>query len=151
MSAVISECTKYRYWLERDKGANPLVFVMLNPSTADAELDDPTIRRCRRFAVDNGYTGIVVVNLYAYRATKPTDLFLADDPVGKENDRFISAAALIGDICCAWGANADPVRAGQVVSLIGAAGGKSLCLGITTNGSPRHPLYVRADQKLIKF
>ena len=68
MSAVISDCGKYRYVLERDKGSNPLVFLMLNPSTADASLDDPTIRRCRRFSEDNGYTGIVVVNLYAYRA-----------------------------------------------------------------------------------
>ncbi len=106
---------KYRYWLERDKGSNPLVFVMLNPSTADAELDDPTIRRCRRFAADNGYTGIVVVNLYAYRATKPKDLFSADDPIGQENDNYISTAALINDVCCAWGANADKDRAAEVV------------------------------------
>ena len=66
MSAVISDCQRYRYWLERDRGERPLVFVMLNPSTADAEVDDPTIRRCRRFASDNGYTGIIVVNLYAF-------------------------------------------------------------------------------------
>lgn len=151
MSAVISDCAKYRYWLERDKGSNPLVFVMLNPSTADAELDDPTIRRCRRFAADNGYTGIVVVNLYAYRATKPKDLFLADNPIGQENDNYISTAALINDVCCAWGANADKDRAAEVVRIIRAAGGIPRCLGVTKDGSPRHPLYVKADQKLINY
>lgn len=151
MSAVISDCTKYRYWLERDKGANPLVFVMLNPSTADAELDDPTVRRCRRFAADNGYTGIVVVNLYAFRATKPKDLFLATDPVGLHNNRYIDEAARAGDVCCAWGANGDPARAEDVIKIIRAAGCTPKCLGTTKDGSPRHPLYVKADQKLINF
>ena len=151
MSAVISDCTKYRYLLERDKGVNPLVFVMLNPSTADAETDDPTIRRCRRFAADNGYTGIVVVNLYAYRATRPKDLFLATDPIGPINDQYISAAAMANDVCCAWGANGDPVRAAEVVGIIRAAGCNPKCLGITKGGSPRHPLYVKADQKLIDY
>lgn len=151
MSAVISDCTKYRYWLERDKGVNPLVFVMLNPSTADAEIDDPTIRRCRRFAVDNGYTGIVVVNLYAYRATKPKDLFFAADPIGLLNDQYVSAAAMSRDVCCAWGANCDPVRTAEVINIIRAAGCTPKCLGTTKDGSPRHPLYVKADQKLINF
>ncbi len=151
MSAVISDCTKYRYWLERDKGVNPLVFVMLNPSTADAELDDPTIRRCRRFAADNGYTGIVVVNLYAFRATKPKDLFLATDPIGLYNNRYIDEAARAGDVCCAWGANADLARAEDVINIIRAAGCNPKCLGTTKDGSPRHPLYVKADQKLINF
>lgn len=151
MSAVISDCTKYRYWLERDRGVNPLVFVMLNPSTADAELDDPTIRRCRRFAADNGYTGIVVVNLYAYRATKPKDLFLANDPIGLLNDQYIAEAAKSSDVCCAWGANGDPVRAAEVINIIRAAGCTPKCLGTTKDGSPRHPLYVKADQQLINF
>lgn len=151
MSAVISECTKYRYWLERDIGPNPLAFVMLNPSTADAEIDDPTIRRCRRFASDNGYTGIIVVNLYAFRATKPKDLFLAPDPIGHDNDRYLSTAAVTSNICCAWGANANPVRAAEVVRIIQAAGRIPLCLGTTKNGSPRHPLYVKADQTLINY
>lgn len=151
MSAEISSCQKYRYWLERDKGPKSLVFVMLNPSTADAEIDDPTIRRCRRFALDNGYSGIVVVNLYAYRATKPKDLFLSEDPIGHDNDKYIIKAANTNDVCCAWGANADKIRAAEVIRMIQTAGGNPLCLGVTKSGAPKHPLYVKADQPLITF
>ena len=93
MSAVISECQRYRYWLEGDRGERPLVFVMLSPSTADAEVDDPTIRRCRRFSSDNGYTGIIVVNLYAFRWSSPAILFAADEPVSAENDAFLLKAS----------------------------------------------------------
>lgn len=151
MSAVISQCTQYRYLLERDKGLFPLVFVMLNPSTADAEIDDPTIRRCKRFASDNGFTGIIVVNLYAFRATKPKDLFLASDPVGPENDFFILNAIQGHTVCCAWGTNADKKRADEVRQLIIDSGNYPLCLGKTKKGFPRHPLYVKADQPLIAF
>ncbi len=151
MSAVISDCGKYRYVLERDKGSNPLVFLMLNPSTADASLDDPTIRRCRRFSEDNGYTGIVVVNLYAYRATKPDDMLLASDPIGSDNDRFIREATHGRDVCCAWGANANPQRANDVISLVKSCAANVYCLGKTKYGFPRHPLYVKAEQKLISL
>lgn len=151
MSAVISACSQYRYWLERDRGDNPLVFIMLNPSTADAELDDPTIRRCRRFAADNGYTGIIVVNLYAYRATDPNDMRQAQNPIGEDNDLYIAKAARAGTVCCAWGANADKLRAQDVVEAVVAAGGTPLCLGVTKGGFPRHPLYVKSTQKLIPY
>lgn len=151
MSAVISDCQRYRYWLERDRGERPLVFVMLNPSTADAEVDDPTIRRCRRFASDNGYTGIIVVNLYAFRSASPAVLFAADEPVGAENDAFLLKASKMGDVCLAWGANAKPSRVVSVMDIIRKSGNAPLCLGKTKNDSPRHPLYVKADQMLVEF
>jgi hypothetical protein len=151
MSAVISTCGKYRYSLERDKGVNPLVFVMLNPSTADSDLDDPTIRRCRNFASDNGYNGIVVVNLYAFRATKPKDLFLAAEPVGKENELYISELTKERDVCCAWGVNAPADRVEIVKRVLAYSEANTLCLGVTKNGSPRHPLYVKADHKLVNY
>ncbi len=81
--AVISDCGRYRYRLTRRWGDGPLLsFIMLNPSTADAEVDDPTIRRCMGFARRDGYGGIVVGNLYAFRTTKPKALFAADNPLG---------------------------------------------------------------------
>jgi len=111
-SAVISPCGLYRYRLSRQwtEPSYSLAFVMLNPSTADAEVDDPTIRRCIGFARREGYGGIEVVNLYAFRATSPDDLWKAKDPCGPENEgHLISIArASVGygtPIVCAWGAH----------------------------------------------
>ncbi|HFI2197515.1 TPA: DUF1643 domain-containing protein [Pseudomonas aeruginosa] len=153
MSAIISECGQYRYLLTRpgdclaDKGT--AVFLMLNPSTADAALDDPTIRRCRNFASAWGCNGIAVVNLYALRATNPADLWKHDDPVGPDNDwRLRAIAREYTDIVCAWGANAKPERVDAVTSILTAAGGRLWCLGTTKDGHPRHPLYVRGNQAL---
>lgn len=144
MSAVISECGKYRYVLTRGDQSNPLVFLMLNPSTADASHDDPTIRRCKRFASDLGYSGIMVVNLYAFRATNPKHLQYCDDPVGKENNGYILDACrgsdLKGlDVVCAWGANAHIKRPLEVLQLIQPVVRNLYCLGMTKGGMPRHP------------
>lgn len=85
--ASISGCGRYRYALHRWWGhGTTLGFIMLNPSTADADIDDPTIRRCMGFARDFGYDGIRVFNLYAYRATKPADLWKADEPTGGDRN-----------------------------------------------------------------
>src|SRR6185369_17379869 len=96
MTAVISKCGKYRYSLRREwiGGAGTVCFIMLNPSTADASVDDPTIRRCIGFAQRWGYQILEVVNLYAYRATRPRDMFAAADPVGPENEYYLCKAAL---------------------------------------------------------
>lgn len=106
--AVISECTHYRYTLHRcwDESHYPLVFCMLNPSKADASKDDPTIRRCMGFARSNGYGGIVVINLFAFRATKPTDI-PADlqEAVGPGNADHIKDVIKGHDVVVAWGAN----------------------------------------------
>ena len=157
MSAIISPCGQYRYRLDRpgDLTATrgPAVFIMLNPSTADATTDDRTIGRCRAFAQAWGCNGLVVANLYAYRATKPADLWLAADPIGPDNDEhLIQVAAGAGEIVCAWGAEARPDRVAAVARMLTDAGAKLRCLGITKlAGAPRHPLYVRGDQPLIPW
>lgn len=153
MKAQISQCGTYRYKLYRhgDLAAEKpaAVFVMLNPSTADADLDDPTIRRCRGFAKLWGCNGIIVVNLYALRATNPADLWNHVDPVGPENDAVLrSVASGNVDIICAWGANARRDRVIDVIEILARNGNRLWCLGTTKDGHPRHPLYVRADQPL---
>jgi hypothetical protein len=152
--ADVSECGRYRYQLARKWGSGPIAcFVMLNPSTADAHQDDPTIRRCIGFAKREMCGGLVVVNLFAWRATKPSALLSAYNPVGLRNDVEIRdgmrcAQATDGPIIAAWGAHkiAAP-RAKEVASW----GADLLCLGTTGSGAPRHPLYVPKDAPLIEW
>lgn len=157
MSALISDCGKYRYWLRRPARieyptTGPALFVMLNPSTADAELDDPTIRRCRGFADSWDCAGIVVANLYAYRATKPADLWKQTFPVGPENNDWLRwLLQEHGEAVCAWGANAKPERVAKFLDIAEEVGARLWCLGTTKAGAPRHPLYIRADQRLVRF
>ncbi|MFD3920195.1 DUF1643 domain-containing protein [Streptomyces sp. NPDC058595] len=92
-TALISDCGRYRYRLTRTWGPGPAaVMVMLNPSTADGTQDDPTVRRCVTFADAWGCGGLIVVNLYAWRATKRAELKLAPDPVGPDNDAHLRTA-----------------------------------------------------------
>lgn len=153
--ATFSPCRRYRYSLSRDvdlpipsscleEPGGTLTFIGLNPSTADETNDDPTIRRCIRFARDWGFDRLKMVNLYAFRATDPRDLWLADDPVGPENDHNLSLAFGGSDkIVAAWGANARPDRLAQFAETFG--GWQFWALGLTKDGAPRHPLYMRAD------
>jgi hypothetical protein len=128
-------------------GDAPTVFVLLNPSTADATLDDPTIRRCRSFAASWGNDGIIVANLYALRSPDPAYLWKHPNPVGPENDDHLYELSIShGRIVCAWGANAEIDRVCDVAKIFRDAGAKLFCLGVTRHGAPRHPLYVRADQ-----
>jgi hypothetical protein len=152
VSAVISECGRFRYVLTRpalhdtivERGS--AVFLMLNPSTADAEHDDPTIRRCRGFAKKWGCNGIIVVNLYAYRATDPADLHRAGYPIGPENDAWLSNVAREnGDVLCAWGTKAQGGRVDDVCRMLRAAGARLSHLGLTKEGHPRHPLYLPGE------
>jgi hypothetical protein len=119
---------------------------MLNPSTADAARDDPTVRRCIGFARSWGYGGLEVVNLFAYRATDPRALRRAADPVGPANRRHIAAAiANARLVIAAWGADAT---AGDAAARLRALSRRELrCLGLTRSGAPRHPLYVRATAR----
>lgn len=152
MSAVISECGRYRYRLQRGDGPRRLGFVMLNPSTADADVDDPTIRRCRSFALREGYHGIDVVNLYGLRATDPKQLLDEGvDVFGPDNAQHVAEFAHTHRgswVVCAWGALTDPlhrVAALGVATLLCKHGAQLVCLGTTKDGAPRHPLYVRGD------
>lgn len=130
---------------------------MLNPSTADATQDDPTIRRCISFAKSFGTEGLIVVNLFAARATLPGTLLEMDDPEGPENHAYVTlacelAAAEKGKIVCAWGAHhiAQQMR-GTVLGWIDLVSLEPVCLGYTKSGAPRHPLYVPANTKLQPF
>jgi len=150
VSAVISPCGKFRYRLTRQWGEGAaLPFVMLNPSTADAEQDDPTIRKCVGFAKRMGYDGIEVVNLYAYRATKPADLKKAGYPRGPENDRHIEAALVeshANSVICAWGVNARGLsRPTEVLEIIRRTGMRPTALKLTDDGIPCHPLMLAYD------
>ena len=160
MSAVISECGKYRYLLRRPATqpyptCGAALFIMLNPSTADAEQDDPTIRRCRGFAERWDCNGIAVANLFALRSTDPKALIVAADPIGPLNDEWLQKLAWEYEtVVFAWGANAPAKRAAEVVRLFAKTNSRHrqmYCLGQTKNGSPKHPLYIRADQPLIEF
>ena len=156
--AVFSDCGYYRYqlWRTWDSARPEVAFVMLNPSTADALADDPTIRRCIGFARAWGAGSVRVVNLYAWRATDPAGLnhtggshVVGEVTVtGNVNDAAIAGVAAAADrIVVAWGAWPGPVsqRASHVLELLRASGRPITALGLTKHGQPRHPLYVRSD------
>jgi hypothetical protein len=155
-TASISTDGRYRWKLGRRWGPGPAaLFIMLNPSTADADEDDPTIRRCIGFAKSWRLDAIEVVNLFAYRATMPTDLAWPTDPVGERNAEVVSEALRDeGNVVrvCAWGAWLGSSVGRSVVAKVGydpttvvtdhPARSVRLCLGKTADGSPRHPLYL---------
>jgi hypothetical protein len=124
---------------------------MLNPSTADAAVEDATIRRCIGFARRERAGGIVVVNLYAFRTTDPRQLTPCADPDGPENIRHLKqVAAAHSPVVCAWGVWGGD-RGAFVASHMLRQGAHLVCLGVTKGGHPRHPLYVRADQPLTPY
>ncbi len=146
-TAEISACGRWRFRLTRRWGPGPAVaFVLLNPSVADAERDDPTLRRCIGLARDRGAGGLVVANLFAWRATDPGALRAAGDPVGPGNDAFIlDAAQEAGDAICGWGAGgALHGRGERVAAMLREAGVPLWHLGLTKGCQPRHPLYLPA-------
>jgi hypothetical protein len=151
--ATISACSRYRYRLSRtwDAGKPPLVFVMLNPSTADANKDDATITRCSNRARNNGFGSLAVVNLFAWRSTDPRELFhVGRDPIGPENDAHIAAVCGADGamIVAAWGNHGTFDRRDQaVIGLICRDLGKPLhALKVTGQGTPGHPLYIPMSQ-----
>lgn len=159
--AEISLDGRYRYRLWREFRTEPgkpdttVLFVMLNPSTADAMADDPTIRKCVGFGRLWGYTRLDVVNLYAFRATQPADLWKAPAPVGPDNDRVIAEACREADlVVCAWGAHAkDSDRVVAVKKIIRASthDAEVVALGFSKAGHPRHPLMLSYDTARVKM
>ena len=146
-SAIFSPDRVYRYSLTRMWNiAKPfVVFVGLNPSTADENVDDSTIRRCLRYAGDWGYGGLVMVNIFGYRSTDPKKLKQVKDPVGAENDFHIRLNSKLAELTiAAWGCYGRLFNRGAEVwpQLTNPH-----CLALTADGSPRHPLYLRKDLK----
>lgn len=154
--AKLSPCGIYRYTLDRvwDTSLPIALFVMLNPSTANATEDDRTIVRCTNFAKREGCGGITVVNLFALRSTDPEALRSHPDPVGPDNTAWIGAV-LNRDpavVIAAWGAHSFAAdRAAKVAALIAAHGTPLKCLGVTKAGHPKHPLYLPATTPLINY
>lgn len=151
-SAVISEDGLYRYFLSRnwDKGGKKVAFIGLNPSTADATNDDPTIRRCIQFAKDWGGSSLWMINLFAYRSTKPSALSVTPDPIGVDNDKWIEDVVSDADIVvAAWGNHGKLF--GRAESVASKYRDKLQALAITKMGMPGHPLYIPASTKLMKF
>lgn len=147
--AEFSSCRRYRYRLWRRWGDGPWVcWIMLNPSTATATEDDPTIRRCISFSKRWGCGSLDVVNLFAFRSTDPAALKNEDDPVGPENNaailKSVDRAALV---VAAWGVHGTlDGRDARVKALLS---GRLQCLGTTKEGHPRHPLYVAGSTALV--
>lgn len=167
MSAVISPCGRYRYVLTRDVTPlaslpTSLLWVMLNPSTADAETDDATVRKCLGFAKRWTVHGVpfqsmTIVNLFAWRATDPVGLSRAGiEPIGEDNDRQIQiSASLASRVVVGWGAGGDsfPERVNRLRFILDDfdAPPALFCLGTTKSGQPKHPLYVPYDQPLVPW
>lgn len=153
--AVISDCGRYRYSLRRCwNPERPTVYwIMLNPSTASALTDDATVRRCVGFAKSWKAGAIVIRNLFAWRSRSPALLWKATEPVGPENDDWIrDLAQTPGQLVVAWGAFSNPRKGERVAEVLRILGDRQLlCLGTTDAGQPRHPLFVRADAKLVPW
>lgn len=153
VGALFDATRRYRYtlwrkWGDRHKLVN---FVMLNPSTADEKVLDPTVTRCVNYAHDWGYDGAYVTNLFALRSTDPRELYSCHDPVGLWNDTYLLETAKSCQlIVVAWGAHGKLKRRGIEV-------GKMLqpfepqCFALTKEGMPRHPLYLRKSAELMPF
>lgn len=148
-SAVFSEDEKYRYALGRvwnEGGKGRCVFCMLNPSTADAMIEDPTVRRCMLFARRWGFRELHVINIFALRSTDPDRLREPGDPIGPENDEYIRRIGYEADlIVAAWGVHGSIMGRGRDVQTRLLGQRELHCLGVTGDGNPRHPLYIRGD------
>lgn len=140
-SATFSSCRKYRYDLWRRWKDGPYVmFIGLNPSTADETNDDPTVRRCIGYAQAWGYSALCMTNIFAWRNTDPAKMKATAEPVGPENDAHLARlASAAGLVVAAWGTHGAHLGRGEAVrKLI-----KNLhCLKLTADGSPSHPLYL---------
>lgn len=143
-SAIFDATRRYRYVLMREWlfGEHTCVFIMLNPSTADEEVLDPTVRRCVDYAQRWGYKRLIVLNLFAWRSTDPSQLKVVEAPVGEENLHWIRSSAMRSDsrIVCAWGK--DGRLFDQDRRVLEVLNGTALwCLGENQDGTPVHPLY----------
>lgn len=154
MSAVISGCGKYRYVLKRKipsvlRWVKPVLFIMLNPSTADANVNDPTLRSILRISEHQGFTDLTVVNLFALRSPYPKDLLTHQDPIGPENDSYIKDEYdrhfETGTIVAAWGANKFSRQRAEVIE---NKYGPFMCLGFNKDNSPKHPLFLPKTSSL---
>ena len=138
--AIISKDKIYRYKLSRtwDPTKPTILFIGLNPSIADENVDDPTITRCINFAKDWGYGTLLMANLFAFRSTYPKDIYLIDDPIGKDNDHYLLECVTQSDLIVAcWGNNGTYMNREKVITELVP---NLYCLQKNKNGTPHHPL-----------
>jgi len=150
-NATFSDCRKYRYALSRTWNGKKktILFIGLNPSTANEKIDDPTIRRCINYAQNWGYGSLLMVNLFAYRATLPSELKNVKNPIGNDNDLHILELSKKADLTvAAWGNEGFLLNRDKVVKKLIP---NLMCLKINKSGQPAHPLYQKKDLKLIKY
>ena len=149
--AKFSKDRIYRYalWRVWDNSLPKLLFIGLNPSTADEINDDPTMRRCIRFSKDLGYGGFIMGNIFAYRSTDPKKLRKIKNPIGSRNNFWLKKLHKeAGNSIAAWGTHGEYLNRGDdVVNLLGSLD----CLRITKEGFPSHPLYLPSNLKPIKY
>lgn len=156
---ILSDCEQYRYrlWRQWDDSRPALGFIMLNPSTADHQVNDPTITRCMQRAQAGKYGRLEVVNLFPLRSTDPDGLLAHAEPLGREdtaNGAIMDAIDRCSRVICAWGAHkAAPARAVEVLRIIRMCGRGNLLyhLGLNQDGTPKHPLYVAAKTRPARF
>ena len=149
-----SPCRKYRWRLNRiwqpEKGV--VNFCMLNPSIADENRNDPTVATTIQLADRWGFGGVVVTNIFAWRATDPKDMRAAAEPIGAENNKHIQQVARSAKlVMIAWGAHGHYLNRGEQVLDGPLHGLKTYCLGWTESGQPRHPLFVKRDKLPIRY
>lgn len=147
--AEFSPCRSWRYalWRRWNISRKMALFICLNPSTADETQDDPTIRRCIGFAKSWDCGGLYIANIFAYRSTDPKALYKIPDPIGADNDFWIKKLSREAKITiCGWGTHGNyQDRGSKVLDIIR----EPHCLGRNKDGSPKHPLYLRADSEII--
>lgn len=150
--ATFDRSGRYRYalWRHWDRSLPAIAFIMLNPNRADATRNDPTIRRCVRFAHDWGFGTLRVINLFALCARQPSALGRAGDPIGPRNDHYLRRWTRDVDaVVAAWGVHGGLLsRDRDVLASLERRRIEALCLGRTKAGHPCHPLYLRADTTL---
>jgi len=156
-SAVFSPCRKWRYHLQHiwDKSEPNLIWMMLNPSTADEVKNDPTVERCEQRARMWGFGGVEVYNIFSYRATDPSNMKAQADPIGPDNDDWMikfakkshQTTAIIG-----WGEHGKHIGRGEeVLGIIARHKGQVHALKVNASGHPKHPLYIGYKQKAEPF
>lgn len=153
---TFSEDKKYRYYLKREFKPNAkkfLVFIMLNPSTANEEYNDPTVERCQNHAINKNYEGMIVLNIFAYRTTDPKKLLEIKNPIGeKNNETIIETIKKHKDIICAWGNHGKILeRSEEVKKILKENRARTQAFQITKVGEPKHPLYVSYNKELQEF
>jgi hypothetical protein len=148
----ITQTYRYTLWRNWDPHLPRVGFVMLNPSRADAIVPDPTLRRCIRFAQQWGYGGLEVMNLFAYRSASPAQLKQVADPIGAETDRYLATLPQqVERIIVAWGNHGSWQNRDRQVLALFPPHPPLYCLGITQQGQPTHPLYIKYDQQPRRF